>query len=61
VVPSHGGNVRGPAFGKEAGILIPDGVVDAGVPVQFPANTPGPCRMSTSPSNAIADGARKEK
>jgi hypothetical protein len=36
VVPSHGGNVGGHALGREAGVVIPDGVVDAGVLVQFP-------------------------
>jgi hypothetical protein len=37
VVPSHGGDVGGHAFGREVGVLmIPDGVVDAGVLAQFP-------------------------
>jgi len=36
VVPGHSGDVGGHAFGREVGVLLPDGVVDAGVLVQFP-------------------------
>src|SRR5215467_16156534 len=36
VVPSHRGHMGGHALGREVGVLVPDGVVDAGVLVQFP-------------------------
>jgi hypothetical protein len=36
VVASHRGNMGGHALGREVSVLVPDGVVDAGVLVQFP-------------------------
>ena len=36
VVPSHRGHMAGHALGREVGVLVPDGVVDAGVLAQFP-------------------------
>src|SRR5215471_15337429 len=36
VVPGHRGHMGGHALGREVSVLVPDGVVDAGVLVQFP-------------------------